>query len=482
MIKIKLSKFSKRENSTKICDSAWAEFECSLKDECTIINPVIELHTQYNINDYNYAHIPVFNRYYFISNIEYNRGFVYVYLTCDVLATYKTEIGASSEYVLRSASDFNGDISDDLYPCTAETYVKTADIKKVFDESKICYIIGILNNSTTNKYGAVKYYALSSSQLGQLMGFLLGNGVIGESENLLENIAQNITGYVTEIQNGVVRSLMNPSDYIVESYALPYTPPLGAEETLQIGWWPTPIVGRPVLRDNDFTQLIEEGYLLLGKHNDSKNRGNYLNVSPYTRIWLYLGVFGICPIDTLQVYNCDSVYFKVYGDIFGNLKCDIRRVEMIGEQHQQGALLETLSANVKCNFPIGQVSIDALGGAVATVSTVAGVLPSNVNSGDDLITGVQGVGNAIKAMLPQTRVSGSAGTFSGVFRNFVSYSEHHVQVSDDLYNRGRPLCEVRQISSLNGYILCCDADISISGTKEENQQIKKYMNSGFFYE
>lgn len=43
-----------------------------------------------NINGSNYVHIPAFNRYYFISKIEnYTASLVRIYLTTDLLMTYK---------------------------------------------------------------------------------------------------------------------------------------------------------------------------------------------------------------------------------------------------------------------------------------------------------------------------------------------------------------------------------------------------------
>lgn len=43
-----------------------------------------------NINGSNYVHIPAFNRYYFISRIEnYTASLVRIYLTTDLLMTYK---------------------------------------------------------------------------------------------------------------------------------------------------------------------------------------------------------------------------------------------------------------------------------------------------------------------------------------------------------------------------------------------------------
>ena len=55
-------------------------------------------------------------------------------------------------------------------------------------------------------------------------------------------------------------------------------------------------------------------------------------------------------------------------------------------------------------------------------------------------------------------------------------------VDEDNENRGRPLCKVRTINTLSGYILVTDADIEIAAMEAEQQEIRSYMEGGFFYE
>lgn len=489
-IKVKLATFTKRENSTAQYAGTWVDFDCYLKDDCSVMFPRIELETGSNLHNYNYAEIPAFNRYYFITDITYSCEHVVITMKCDVLATYKTEIGSSNEYILRSASNYDGTITDSLYPVKAQTTFQVGSTSGggtpgspttgTFETSEMCYVIGILNNTQTNKFGAVKYYVLDSTGLGNLMNFLLGQGVtnssIAQTDNLLDFIHNNFSTWETELQNGVVRSLMNPTEYIVESYALPYTPAVGSSETLTIGWWPTTVSGLPIVSTDQFVKGINNGSLTINKHPQATARGDYMNLSPYTRYWLYLGVFGYYPLDTMKVLNATDVDFHIYGDAFGNVKCQLS---------VDGIIIDTLSANVKCNFPIGQVNVDALGGASAMLSAISPLVGVDVEKGDipnSLINGASGVVSATRALLPQSRVSGSTGTFVDVFKSFISYCEFHEVVDDDLTHRGRPLCQNVSISSLSGYILVSDPDVSIPGTKEENQQIKQYMSSGFYYE
>ena len=54
--------------------------------------------------------------------------------------------------------------------------------------------------------------------------------------------------------------------------------------------------------------------------------------------------------------------------------------------------------------------------------------------------------------------------------------------NEDNEDRGRPLCEKVELSSIPGYQVIADPDLAIAGTSEENREIKNYLAGGYFYE
>jgi hypothetical protein len=77
------------------------ELEGVLREESSVITPSI-LISNHNLSDYNYAHIPAFGRYYYITDITSVRnGLWRVSLKCDVLMTYKSQI-RSCKGILRN--------------------------------------------------------------------------------------------------------------------------------------------------------------------------------------------------------------------------------------------------------------------------------------------------------------------------------------------------------------------------------------------
>lgn len=75
----------------------------SLKDECSVMNPIILVNTS-NLSMYNYCYIPEFGRYYFISDMSAVRtGLWRVSLSVDVLMSFKSDILASSCIIEKQA-------------------------------------------------------------------------------------------------------------------------------------------------------------------------------------------------------------------------------------------------------------------------------------------------------------------------------------------------------------------------------------------
>lgn len=84
------------------------ELDILLKDNVNFINPNIILKNQISNFTFNYCFIPIFNRYYFIDNIEVlNNNLISISLKIDVLMTYKNEINNSSVIITEATNEIN---------------------------------------------------------------------------------------------------------------------------------------------------------------------------------------------------------------------------------------------------------------------------------------------------------------------------------------------------------------------------------------
>ena len=89
----------------------------TLREQSSIIDPIITIS---DIGDYigsmNYAYIPEFNRYYFITNIESVRNNLWkVSFHVDVLFTYRAAIRANSAIIERNENEYDLKLNDGLF-------------------------------------------------------------------------------------------------------------------------------------------------------------------------------------------------------------------------------------------------------------------------------------------------------------------------------------------------------------------------------
>lgn len=82
--------------------------EGSLKDATNVINPEVMVRAD-GVDGYNYAYIPLFNRYYFVEEVtSFRTGLWIIKLQVDVLETFKSDI-LSLNAIIDSTEAYMGD-------------------------------------------------------------------------------------------------------------------------------------------------------------------------------------------------------------------------------------------------------------------------------------------------------------------------------------------------------------------------------------
>lgn len=96
------------------------------------------------------------------------------------------------------------------------------------------------------------------------------------------------------------------------------------------------------------------------------------------------------------------------------------------------------------------------------------------------------IANLQSANYPAISGSGSSkDSFMSQARDICSprvFAYWAVLADDNNTDYGRPLCTIRQISTIPGFIICDNAHIQSRLTVTENQMIEDFMNGGFYYE
>ena len=465
--KVNLYSLSKRDNSTKQPAGAPAEYDCILKDGCSIFTPSIKLDMGLTADpsQYNYAYIPAFGRYYFIEEWYFTERLWIANLNVDVLATYKTQIGNASLYVLRAAGDHDGSIIDTLYPAKTGCSYDTDSKNNPWQSS--CFIVGVV--SADASFGSLEYYSMTAAQLRSMCLALTDPEEIITEDNLF---------MPEELSLGLQLALVDPIQYVKACIMLPVSKGditnLGSAQTIKAGRFSAG-TGQKVYP----TSRITKSYSFdIQKHPDTASRGNYVNSKPYTNITLTIPPWGCIDIDTSVTANASSLSVEVEVDpISGKGVLVVKAI--IGNK---SIVLNRLEAQVGVPISLSSVTRDYIGAATSALGAVGGAISGFMGNVGGFIGAASGVGNAVESLMPRAQTIGTTGSFVSNRGEFRLDHQFFRPVPDDPTHNGRPLCQVRQISTLSGYMLIQDGDVQIAGTASEDSKIRNYLETGFYYE
>lgn len=464
---VSLYTFSKRENSTKRPDTSPATFACTLKSNCSIHNPVLELRFDENPTQYNYVGIGQFGRFYFIESWEWDAGRWLAHCREDVLATWKDIIGASTQYVLRSSATYDGDVMDTLYPTKGGAQIVVNEIDNPFAMTYEggTYVIGIVNGDSAT-IGASSYYAFTPEQFKQFIDTLMSD-------------VEWLSIDSDEISEGLTKALFNPTQYITSALWFPWEISGTPKSSVQFGWWELSCTCRQIKSLGTFVLRN----FTVPKHPLAASRGNYLNNAPYTRYALSCRPFGEVPIDSTLIYNMATITLTVRIDYStGQATLYVHQTATGADDVMQVAAVDR--AQLALPMQLAEMSRDYIGAAATAVGSIAGAAASfgTGNFAGVINSAVSGITSTINSLMPQLRTTGSVGAIADYLQNWRLQAEFYSPVAEDNADRGRPLCQMKQISTIPGYIMCADADVELPASAEENREVKAYMESGFFYE
>lgn len=471
--------FAKRENSTYRPAGSGAVYSCILKESSSIANPTIILDAGTGDDpSFNYAYIGQFNRYYYVSDWTWIQNRLWqATLTTDLLATFRDQIGSSNMYVLRSSAAYDGNIKDDYYPAktNCETFqqfgnspwIHTAGSDNI-DLARGVFIIGYVTKNTPNDdhmYGSIVYSAIKQEGLTDLVTALLGDLQLLDPDFSPENASLALQ-----------KSLIDPLSYIKSCIWLPvmYEGIGGSEvSTLNIWDWEVSADHKILSNDPPYIQYLVSG-LNIRKHPYTNTRGNYVNCSPYTTLNLDFPPFGNIDIDTTLSANASQIEGRIHIDLVtgaATLRLLINGVEQGLYSGQAGVQIQ-----------LSQVSRNYLGAAASAASgIISGVASLAMGNIGGITSTISGITNAAYSMLPRSSSMGGSGSFIGLARRPCLYHQFMDIADEDLEHCGRPLCQIRRLADLPGYLLIKDGEIDIPGFTGEAEMIRAYLEGGFFY-
>lgn len=134
-------KNSSPNNYVNKATSATDNLECELKENCNISNPTIEVLGTNALNA-NYMYIPLFSRYYFITDITttiYNTLIITGHV--DVLMSFQSSLLNSQGIIERQQQSYNAYLHDYLVPIIAYPRVQTKKFTNGFSKNPTYILI-----------------------------------------------------------------------------------------------------------------------------------------------------------------------------------------------------------------------------------------------------------------------------------------------------------------------------------------------------
>ena len=486
MFNVRFYKFNKKENSTKRPDNnvAHQDYECILKDPSGLLNPIISLNLGLLTNpyDFNYCYIEAFNRYYYVTEWTFEKALWWASLSVDVLATYKTQIGDSDFYILRSSAESDGKVMDTKYPTLSLANSYSNNIGNV--------TVSLADGS--GAYTKVDYFNTPLASGYYYLGIVGSNGTGVNwyvlSPNGFNTVANALYNYIPsdmdDVSNGIAKVLADPMQFIVSCYWLPYLVPnkFIASRSINFGYYT--ISGVECAAIDPVADICRSrASFNIRKHPQAQSRGEYLNNNPYSNYTINFNPFGSFSLDASLMIEDTSITLDWYVDITTGL-ADLTI-----------KATNTLLANVQSQFAVpiqlNQALVDFKAGARAGLSGAVDVAGGIIRTALGDMTGLFSIASgAVGGYIGVTEAKQPKITSMGGGGNFLPFNTYVPKLYSDFYyiadefndEIGRPLCKVRKPRNIAGYIIVLDGTLSANATKEELQQVNSYLMGGFFYE
>lgn len=499
-VTIRLGTISKRRNSTKQpADTDLADVRSvDLKDTTSYDAPTFLL----TGNDLAYNYLKWGNRYYFINDVRSVRhNLIEVECILDVLATYKTEILASTQFVSYSASHAGNAtwLPDTRIPVLKQTEVDSniITIDTLFSSS------GFFALTVVGRSGCVSYAVTKQNLLDLISGM---QSWLSSVQNVYNNLPATPT---SSTETGAIDSL---TEYIKFIYGASINSDFLGNQYIQAPQCIRSCIWVPFQLASFQTGSSQR--IFLGNYDTgvdavtikAEPATGYKSVSiPWFHndwrraycedVYIYLPLVGIVQLASDSITNASSIIVNYSATATDGCVC----YELVSG----GEIIGTYGGQASANYPIGinqqasagQIAQSILQGAEKMVSCAIDSSISPVSmaavTGGVALEGVAATYNTLDVANSTnlTCIGGiGGGAGAGLPLSFTCYVVNHetiVAPSAMAATMGRPYMKPRQLGGndpLSGYCQCANAHVEAPAQASELDALDSYLNSGFYIE
>lgn len=523
-------KIAKRKNST-LQPTLNTSFDVLLKTPTSLHTPTFTI----NAASFDFNYLKWGDRYYFVTDVvSRNNSLWEVSAVCDVLATYKMDILASTQFVCYSSIAGNSWLADTRIPILKSTIASKSGAALPFIDTNGFYVLSVVGGDTG--VGGCEVFAVNKSTLNDLV-----QSVATWSGNDVADIMQGVTIIPptyssptvqtpsSNASNGecfadLITSLKNMIDSMGNVAASVQNSANDIMRKIQEASTKTGFIGNAFANaPNCIRSCIwvpfdlaaftgASGVIYLGKY-DTGEAGFKVNPTPTSGsvsvsipwhfidwrrgvcedVYLYLPFVGMVSFSADSLTNVSTITVKYSVTATDGNIC----YEVIAGNE----ILGTYGGNASTNYPIG-INQQASAGEVFTalVGGVQKTVSAAVESSISPLSAVGAIGQMainiglaaydVKNVQNTTHFScvggigGGAGV--GLDLSVTCYTVAHntiVNPADMKDTMGLPTMKPMALSTLTGYCQCANAHIAATGAEsQELDEMDAYLNSGFYIE
>lgn len=458
------SGFSKRRNSTKQ-PSGGTTKSVVLKENTSEMRPAFVVS---NV-DWSWNYASWGGRYYYINDIVSEGNSLFrVECALDSMATFKSEIGAYSTLISRSSADQNYDVVENMYPSKTRPITKRVAISNpgLYSTSRQagCYVVGVVGGN------GQEFFVLTPTEffnfLGVLMPPLTGYTL---ADWLDAQITQAPAGGLGSILQNIVLMKWLPLNYSLISGKLDRV------TSCMIGNFIVSGVSLGRLWGDTTAQILGTT-ITFPDRDDNGARGRWLYLTPFANYSVYIPPFGLISIDPSYITSAGR---EIVADIMAEYLSGTVTLRLYySTSHSGPKMIGVYNANISQDLKAGGSGANAIGAIGGLVGAIGAIATENYGAL------AASIGSAATNMIPQSSVVGGgvSGPTPDLSAVWYAYATYFDPIDENRAEIGRPLAEIRTISSLGGYVQCADPSLAIPGHVEEMNEINTHLSTGFFYE
>ena len=226
----------------------------------------------------------------------------------------------------------------------------------------------------------------------------------------------------------------------------------------------------------DTTAQILSTSITFPDRDDNGARGRWLYTAPFANYSIYIPPFGLIAIDPSYITSAGR---QIVADIMAEYISGTVTLRLYYSTSYSGPkMIGVYNANISQDLKAGGSGANAVGAIGGAIGAIGAIATENYGA---LAASIASAGTN---MIPQSAVVGGgvSGPTPDLSANWYAYATYFDPIEENQTEFGRPLGEVKQISTLSGYIQCANASCPIMGHEEEMIKVNGMLNSGFFYE